>query len=790
MRRVLSVVILIATSLAIGLGIASSPASALARGFTDVQLVNPPGNPLSSPTAVIALPGNRGLVLEKGGAVRVLLADGSLSPADALTLSVCTGSEMGLLGAAVDPAFNSNGFVYLYYTRSAGNCDVGTGRVNRVSRFTMTGNTIDPGSEVVLLDNIAATGGNHDGGDLEVAKDGLLYVSVGDAGTNPRGGSGSAAQDLSLLNGKILRITTTGAVPADNPFVGQPGAQPCATLGITAPITAKCTEIFSAGLRNPFRFAFDPNAAATRFYINDVGEGTWEEVDNGIKGVNYGWDVREGFCPKGSTTNCTPQVPFTDPITAYPHSSGCTFITAAAFVPNGLWPAQYDGSYLFADGGCNKFFQLTAANTVDYENPFHQGAGVVTDMAFIKTNLGTALYYVTNASSQLHRIVYNAPQQLPSGPLAYTALSNASRVYDTRDGTGVAAGRIAAQSTRTVDLHVAPSVKAALINLTMVQPIQRGFVTVSELPLGQAPTTSNINAGVGEFVANASIVPVAADGTVSVFSSVNTDLVVDVMGTFAEVVPTSTGSRFTALPPARLVDTRLTSEAGNEFTSVANGAIADVSVPLGKFAAVPANATSVALIVTGVSEPNAAPGHVTVYPDGSPLPATSNANVNGLGDVRPNLAIVPLGASRTVDVHLVNTHDVVIDVAGYFAPGSTGAGLYHVIAPERQADSRIPLGFAALPIGGSQTLNPSGAVPNSAVAISQNVTMTQTLGGGFVTAYPSDTPRPLASNANASGPLQDRASLTLTKVGAGNGTITYYSSGGTDLVVDVTGYFD
>jgi len=152
MRRVLSVVILIATSLAIGLGIASSPASALARGFTDVQLVNPPGNPLSSPTAVIALPGNRGLVLEKGGAVRVLLADGSLSPADALTLSVCTGSEMGLLGAAVDPAFNSNGFVYLYYTRSAGSCDVGTGRVNRVSRFTAGATSASLASEVVLFD--------------------------------------------------------------------------------------------------------------------------------------------------------------------------------------------------------------------------------------------------------------------------------------------------------------------------------------------------------------------------------------------------------------------------------------------------------------------------------------------------------------------------------------------------------------------------------------------------------------------------------------------------------------
>src|SRR3954454_22285809 len=191
MRRVLSVVIVVASCVTIGLGVTSSPASALPRGFTDVQLANPAANPLSLPTAVVALPGNRGLVLEKGGAVRVLLADGTLSAADALTLSVCTDSEMGLLGAAVDPAFGSNGFVYLYYTRNAGNCDAGTGRFNRVSRFKMTDNTINPASEAVLLDNIAATGGNHDGGDLEVGKDGYLYVSVGDAGMNPRGAPGS-----------------------------------------------------------------------------------------------------------------------------------------------------------------------------------------------------------------------------------------------------------------------------------------------------------------------------------------------------------------------------------------------------------------------------------------------------------------------------------------------------------------------------------------------------------------------------------------------------------------------
>ena len=94
-------------------------------------------------------------------------------------------------------------------------------------------------------------------------------------------------------------------MPADNPLVGQPNAQSCATLRASArPTTAKCTEIYDYGLRNPYRFAFDPNTTATRFFINDVGENTWEEVDVGGKGLDYGWNMREGFCANGSSTNC------------------------------------------------------------------------------------------------------------------------------------------------------------------------------------------------------------------------------------------------------------------------------------------------------------------------------------------------------------------------------------------------------------------------------------------------------------------------------------------------------
>jgi glucose/arabinose dehydrogenase len=396
-------------------GLSAPTAGAFPAGLEDTTLPIPASNPLSAPTAIVPiLDSGRALVLEKGGAVRVLEADGTMLATDALTLSVCASSEEGLLGAAVDPGFASNGgYIYLYYTRNAGNCASSTGRFNRVSRFTMSGDTIDPTSEVVLLDNMNVPAGNHNGGDLHVGNDGDLYVSVGDGGVNPRGSGPSAAQDLSLLNGKILRITTSGGVPPDNPFVGAPGAASCAGAGISAAESTKCTEIYDYGLRNPFRFAFDPNTSSTRFFINDTGEHTWEEVDDGGNGLNYGWDSREGFCDNGSSTVCPPTPEgFTDPLTVYNHSSGCTFITAGAFIPDGIWAPAYDGGYLFADGGCGKIFLMTAAGTVNYAEPFAQTRGLITDMTFLTEGGTTALYYVTNATSELHRITLPPPPAL------------------------------------------------------------------------------------------------------------------------------------------------------------------------------------------------------------------------------------------------------------------------------------------------------------------------------------------------------------------------------------------
>ncbi len=791
MRRLLAVVTLTASSLAVGLSVTPSPAAALPGGFTDTPVPISASNPLSRPTTIVALNGGRALVLEQGGRVRIVQADGTLWFQDALTLSVCSAGEMGLLGAAVDPEFLSNGYIYLYYTRSAGDCGSPTGRVNRVSRFTMSGNVVVAPSELVLLDNIPATGSNHNGGDLDIGHDGNLYVAIGDAGTNPRGVGGTSAKDLSLLTGKIVRITTAGDVPGDNPFVGTPNAMNCAFAGTSAPTTGRCVEIFSWGLRNPYRFAFDPNSGSTRFFINDVGQQTWEEVDEGGIGRNYGWNDREGACVTGSLTNCPPPpAGVTDPLTAYSHqATGCTFITAGAFVPNGVWPSAFDGSYLFADGGCDKIWQRTSTGAVDYGNPFHEVTGGIVDMAFVVQGVDPALFYVTNGSSLIRKITYDAPAAAASAALAYTPLAAAQRAYDTRSNIGVSPGKIRANSTRLVDLGITdPSVKAALVNITMDIPIGGAHVVAFQ-PRTEYPPTSNVNAAAGNVVANASIVPVDTDGNLLIYASGTTHVIIDVMGTFKQVASSQPGGRFTSLAPQRLIDTRDLSSATNNYTVSGS----TVNWPVAGRLGVPAGVTAVALIVTGLSNASPVAGHVTVFPGGGPVPPSSNLNVNGSGDIRPNLIIVPLGGNGSVSAQLVATEDMVVDVAGYFADGSTAAGLYHVVAPSRQVDTRSSLGFATIAVNGTRSLNPSGPIPDSAVAISQNVTITNPLVAGFVTAHPGDQPLPVASNANASGPNQDRAALTLTqigKVGSGAGLINYYSSGGTDLVVDITGYFD
>jgi hypothetical protein len=185
-RRLLRGTVVGALAATAVVGSAPLVAAAPPAGFTDTLVAT-----VESPTSLAFAPGGRILVTTQFGALRVI-ANGTLLPEPALDLApaVCTSAEQGLLGVAVDPAFTANGYVYLYYTRSAaGSC------ANRVSRFTMTGDAVDPATETVLVDGIPSPAGNHNAGDLHFGKDGYLYVSVGD---------GSVADAVSL---DVSRVT-------------------------------------------------------------------------------------------------------------------------------------------------------------------------------------------------------------------------------------------------------------------------------------------------------------------------------------------------------------------------------------------------------------------------------------------------------------------------------------------------------------------------------------------------------------------------------------------------------
>ncbi len=778
LRRRLLAVLALSTGLVgtVSLG-TSAPAAAatVPAGFTDSAV---PGGSFSSPTTVQWLPGDRLVVLEQSGAMRVSQAGGPWRTA--IDLNVCSGSERGLLGVAGDPGMLANGWVYVYYTRPAG----GT-CVNRVSRFTMSGTEIVPGSEVVLLDNIASTGGNHNGGDLEVGSDGYLYVAIGDAGTDPRGNSGSggrndAAQDRSLLNGKIVRITRDGAPAPGNPFTGS-GTAPCATAGTSAPAATVCQEIYALGLRNPYRIAFDRNGGTARFFINDVGQNTREEVNEGIAGANYGWPTYEGVCLQGSNPPCTAMAAgFTPPVTDYSHARG-SYVTGGAFVPDGLWPAAYDGGYLFGDGGSGRIWLRSANGTVDYDAPFATDAGGLTDLTFgFDAATGRAALYYVRASGTLRVITPTASLAQPAtDAMVLTPLATPQRAYDTGQGTGVAAGKVFNGATRLIDLPTPAGARAALVNLTIADTAGPGFLR-SWVPRGARPGTSSVNAdGAAAFVANAAVVPIDADGRFVLEAATTARVVVDLLGTFSASGPTAAG-RFVALDPERVVDTRLAASGTNEFTRT--GSRIDIA-PFGANGA-PADVGSVVLSIGAIAPPSAG-GFVGAYPAGTPYGGTSNVNVVP-GDVRANTVVVALGSDEMVSLATLNIDHVVVDLVGYFTDtdaASSSAGRFSFVPPQRLVDTRTSLGFGRL-----GALTPADvATGTSGSGVLQNVTVTGTSAAGWLATYPSGATTPGVSTVNFTAAGQSRAVLAFTKVATGR--VAYEAFVPTDVVVDIIGTF-
>ncbi|TQF13828.1 PKD domain-containing protein [Myxococcus llanfairpwllgwyngyllgogerychwyrndrobwllllantysiliogogogochensis] len=423
-------------------------------GTTSAAITLPPSyadalvTAVSQPTALAFTPDGRLLITTQGGQLRVF-AGGVLVATPALNLAarLCTNSERGLLGIAVDPDFSSTGHLYLYYTFNKFNTcttNITNVAVNRVSRFTLsTGNVVNPASELVVLDNIPSTAGNHNGGDLHFGADGLLYVSVGDGGCqlgDPSrcAGQNTTARRLDVLLGKMLRIRKDGTIPTDNPWYAASGSRRCGNPAGVPTGTGPCQENYATGLRNPFRFAFQPGT--NTFFINDVGQGVWEEIDEGIKGADYGWNTREGHCANNSTTSCgAPPAGMTNPLFDYKHGTnptgspfqGCNSITGGTFAPPGAWASSDDNAYFFSDYVCGKVFRLTrgsgGAVTVDAFATGLGGSSAVT-LRFGPAGTGQSLYYTTYAGGgEVRRIDFTGTRnRAPTAALSASPTAGAT----------------------------------------------------------------------------------------------------------------------------------------------------------------------------------------------------------------------------------------------------------------------------------------------------------------------------------------------------------------------------
>ncbi len=369
-----------------------------------------------------------------------------------------------------------------------------------------------------------------------------------------------------------------------------------------------------------------------------------------------------------------------------------------------------------------------------------------------------------------------------------------ARVLDTREGVG-SSGMVGPGGS--IELQVAgrggvpANAGAVVLNVTVTQPTESGFVTVH--PTGtERPTASNLNFVPGQTVPNLVVAKLGVDGKVTIFNSHGSShFVADVMGWYDDIFASfpslpQGGSRQQGIEPVRLLDTR---EQGLPI-----GPGQDIEVRVAGTHGIPADATAVALNVT-VTGPTST-GFLTVYPSGSPQPNASNLNFVA-GQTVPNMVIAKVGTNGFV--RIFNSHGsshVVVDATAYFEPVEEmlSGGELNAVQPARVLDTREGLGAPQRKVGHGETISiqvtGAGGVPTTNVdSVVLNVTVTDPSSYGFVTVFPAGTDRPSSSNLNFM-PGLTVPNLVIAKVGSDGRVNLYNSEGTTHLIADVTGWFN
>ena len=341
---------------------------------------------VEKPTFLTTDPAGRLFVVEQAGRV-LLLGDGK-TPNKAAYLDlrerVYVEGECGLLSIAFHPKFADNGFLYLSYTAKKPNLKSFVTEL----RVDPRADHVDTSSERVVL-TLDQPYPNHNGGQIGFGPDGYLYAGFGDGGSqrDPH----DHGQRTDVLLGKILRIDVTPregyGIPKDNPFVKVKGARP---------------EIWARGLRNPWRFSWDPQTKV--MYAGDVGQDTWEEIDVIERGGNYGWRLREGahdFQPSPDRAGGV-----IDPIYEYSHNRTAASVTGG-YVYRGKAVPALRGWYVFADYSTGRVYGLK------YENGKVIASGVLIEPGDASRNGGQratqAASFGVDADGEMYLCDANGP---------------------------------------------------------------------------------------------------------------------------------------------------------------------------------------------------------------------------------------------------------------------------------------------------------------------------------------------------------------------------------------------
>jgi glucose/arabinose dehydrogenase len=750
------------------------PASAatLPSGFTETLVAGG----MSSPTAMAIAPDGRIFVCQQGGQLRVV-KNGALLASPFLTVTVSSTGERGLLGVAFDPNFTANQFIYIYYTATTPSVH------NRISRFTANGDVVVPGSEQILLDlnNLSAT--NHNGGAMHFGPDGKLYVAVGENAVS------SNSQTLNNLLGKMLRINSDGSIPADNPFFNQ--------------ATGNNRAIWTLGLRNPFTFNFQPGTG--RMFINDVGQVTWEEVNDGIAGSNYGWPSCESPCSP-------PNVNFRDPIYYYSNDANTCAITGGTFYnpASATFPAQYAGKYFLADfcGGWIKYIDPASPPGVGGATNFASGLSSPVDL---QVGSDGSLYYLQRGGGgQLWRIQYTANQapmisQHPvnqtvnagqtatfnvtasgTAPLTYVWRRNNMDIPNTNSASYTTPPTVAGDNGAQYTVFVSNSAGDATSNpatltvitnqpptATITQPtagtLYSGGETINFAGTGTDPENGTLPASAftwrvdfhhdthehpfmqptSGITSGSFVIPTTGETAANVWYRIHLT-VTDAGGAqhsvFRDVLPRTVTLTVAANP----VGARITLDGQPMTTPVSVLSVVGIERELGVVS--PQNVNGQIYQFASWSDAGAATHTIST-------PATDTTYTASFTQV-PGLMFYPLPKP----IRLLETR---AGFTGCDAPG----------APIPGGTSRTQL---------ARRTCDGVTIPADALAITGNVTTVQS-GGGFLTLYPSDVAQPTVANSNYA---PNEVLNNVFTVGLGSdGAFKIFVTSDTHAVVDVTGYY-